>query len=322
MACTAPGASSPHGVSGDITLQAKVTPWNDDASSGRQIETAHYRIYTTSHNPALLPALPGFMETAHANYLDLTGLSDDPSAAPMPVYIMGTRKDWEKLTASRFGAKAPMLSIEAGGYCHAKVCVLWDMGGLGTLATASHEGMHQFLATRMKNPLPMWLEEGVCTLCEGYEIARGRVTFTQDRNASRYGTLRIGLMRGQWTPLEKLLPMDAGDVVEKPTDEAVGYYGQLWALALMLRTPPYRPALERLMNDARQGKLLGEDLAKIEARGAPAGTRRYNRAISVPVFRRYISDDLAAFDREYRTFAQKLALIGQSPRATTVMRPR
>jgi hypothetical protein len=220
---------------------------------------------------------------------------------------MGTRKDWEALTISRFGEKAPMLSIEAGGYCHEKVCVLWDMGGLGTLSTASHETMHQFLAYRMKNALPMWLEEGVCTLCEGYEITRDRVVFTQDKNASRFGTLRGMLMQNHWTPLEKLLPLDAGDVVTRPAEEAVGYYGQLWALALMLRTPKYRPGLERLMADAEQGKLLGGTLDKLRAEGVQSGTKLYNRTISAPVFRQYIATDLAAFDREYRAFAEKLA---------------
>ena len=305
VACQTP-ESSTRGVSGDLTLGAAVTPWNDSTSTGKQIATAHYHIYTTANNQPLLSALPGFMEAAHVNHLALTGLPERPQAALLPVYIMGTRKDWEALTVARFGEKAPMLSIEAGGYCHEKVCVLWDMGGLGTLSTASHEGMHQFLAHRMKNSLPMWLEEGVCTLCEGYEITRDRVVFTQDKNASRFGTLRGMLMRNDWTPLEKLLPLDAGDVVTRPAEEAVGYYGQLWALALMLRTPKYRPGLERLMADAEGGKLLGGKLDKLRADGIQPGTKLYNRTISVPVFRQYIATDLAAFDREYRAFAEKL----------------
>lgn len=299
------------GAEGGLSLQGRRTPWSDARSSGVQIDTQHYRIYTTSHNEPLLSVLPGFMEASFANYQSISGLDGGPAPGPAVSYIMGTRQEWADLTEAKFGKNAPMLGIESGGYCHDRVCVLWDMGGLGTLATAAHEGMHQFLAYRMKQQLPMWLEEGICTLTEGYEISKGRVTFTPGKNVMRFGALRRVLMTNQWTPTAKLLPMDAGDVVGKQAQDAVGYYGQLWALSLLLRTDArYRQGLENLMRDAQEGKLAAaagmtpEQFELLARQG-----RAYNRIVSDKLFRQYISSDLDAFERRYKAFAQELAKI-------------
>lgn len=307
LGCDQSSFSTNGQVQANLNLQAKRTVWSSPTSSGWQIDTPHYRIYTTCQNEVLLAALPGFMEAAYQNYLQLTGLKDQP-LDPLVMYILGTRKEWETLTISRFGEHAAVLSIEAGGYCTDRVCVLYDIGGLGTLATASHEGMHQFLANRLKQSLPMWLEEGICSLCEGYQIYRDRVTFTPNENPQRYSALRRVLMRDLWLPMPKLLPMDAGDAVIRPIDEAVGYYGQLWALSLMLRTDKnYRDGLERLMRDAQMGKLdIGPEGARLAATGQRG--RAYNRAIGEPVFRHYINPDPAAFDVQYKAFAKKLAV--------------
>lgn len=307
LGCDTTGGFQTGRPGANLTLSAKRTIWTSPYATGWQIDTPHYRIFTTSTNEPLLAALPGFMETAYQNYLQLTGLKDEP-LPPLAMYVLGSRKEWEGITISRFGEHAPMLAIEAGGYCHDGVCVLYDMGGLGTLATASHEGMHQFLANRLKQSLPMWLEEGMCSLCEGYQIYRDRVTFTPDQNAGRFNSLRRVLMRDLWLPMPTLLPMDSGDAVTRPTEEAVGYYGQLWALSLMLRTDKnYRAGLERLMRDAQAGKL---DLAPEGARLAtmPQSGRAYNRAVGGVIFRNYIHPDPAAFDVQYRAYARRLVI--------------
>jgi hypothetical protein len=289
----------------DLRVAFQEQPWE---GSGREIVTRHYQIFTTCMNRQLMSAVPGFMEAAFDNYLGLTGLGDEPMPA-MPIYLMADRNQWAALTTSVVGPEAPLyLSIQAGGYCYKKVCIFWDIGGLGTLSVASHEGLHQFLAHRMKNQLPMWLEEGLCTQAEGYQLFGNRVIFTPSDNMIRHGDLRSAIMSDRWIAIQKLLPMDAGDAVVGKTESAVGYYGQLWSLVLFIRSDQtYRQGLMRLLADAQAGKLNqavnapAEAMADLQRQG-----RVYNRVLSERLFRHYICDDMDRFEREYRAFAERL----------------
>jgi hypothetical protein len=289
----------------DLRIAVQELPWE---GTGKQIVTAHYQIFTTSTNRQLMSAVPGFMEAAYENYLRLTGLPDAPIPA-MPIYLMAGRNQWATLTKSVVGSQAPIyMSIQAGGYCYNKVCVFWDIGGLGTLSVASHEGLHQFLAYRMKNQLPMWLEEGLCTQAEGYQLFNNRVTFTPVDNVLRHGDLRGAIMGDRWITLPKLLSMDAGDAVTGKAEFAVGYYGQLWSLVMFIRSDKtYRQGFTRLLADAQAGELNhavdapAEAMANLQRLG-----RLYNRVLSEGLFRHYICDDLDRFEREYRAFSERL----------------
>ena len=103
--------------------------------------------------------------------------------------------------------------------------------------------------------------------------------------------------------------MDGGDVARDFTERAVGYYGQLWALAMFIRSDPeYRSGMARLLADAEAGRLHEalkvppQALTELQLRG-----RIYNRTISEPLFRHYICEDLDAFERQYVAFAKQLA---------------
>ena len=284
--------------------------WDVGDGVGRELVSDHYRIYTTSHRPEILDYLPGFMEAAHRNYLNVTGLPAKPSTDRMPLYMMATRQEWSALTKSIVGRQWGLYSsISAGGYCYKGVCVFWDIGGLASMSVASHEGLHQFLHHRMKQNLPMWVEEGLATLSEGYEIDGPTVRFTPHRNVARFSDLRKAIVNDWWIPLEKLLTMDGGDAVQLGAPErTVGYYGQVWALAVFLRSDPrYAPGRNHLIADAEAGKLMdaldASDRVIIRQLG---GTRSYNRQIALPLFKRYISDDLPTFERRYRSFAEGL----------------
>jgi len=286
-----------------LTIQVRSDPWT---GSGRRLKTTHYEIFTTVSGKKLGRYLPGFMEAAHDNYRQLTGLSAKPSGKPLTVYMMANRQEWDGITRHKIGRT---INIEAGGYCHNGVCVFWDIGIRGSLSVASHEGLHQFFYFRLRDRLPMWLEEGMCTVVEGFAIEDGEVVFTPDTNGSRFNDLRNAMVGQHWRGLTQLLPMHSVDAQKgNSVTKAVGYYGQLWALAMFVRTTePYRSGLRRMLDDAEAGrfhKALG-----LPAR-AVAGLRShplaYNRTVSEPLFRHYISADLAAFEREYRAFAEEL----------------
>ncbi len=295
-----------------LSTRVNESPWESSSPNSRKLETAHYRIFTTDPSQTMIQTLPPFMEAAYRNYLKLTGLADKP-LPPMVIYMMGTRKEWEVLTRSVVKGQASIyLSIQAGGYCYDKVCVFWDFGGLGTLATASHEGLHQFLAHRMTDHLPLWLEEGLCTQAEGNQILTRGVLFDPVDNVLRKVDLKKALMTNNWIPLETLLPMDAGDAVVKSSEYAMGYYGQLWSLVLFIRSEPaYRKGLERLMADAEAGRLYeGLNLPKDELGQVPKFGRQFNKLISRPIFEHYFSKDVKAFEKQYKAFSMKLVGVG------------
>ena len=294
-----------------IVIDAETRVWDTPHSRGHLLVTDHYRIYTTIRRPPLRQYLPGLMEASHSRYLDLTGLSDRPSNKLMPMYVMATRPEWAALTTARFGKWAgPVLAITAGGYCHAGVCVLWDIGPRATLSVAAHEGLHQFFAHRLKQSLPMWLEEGICVLAEGHQLSKGMLQFTPKNNPSRITALRNAIVNGHWVETEKLLPMDAGDAVgTQIAEKAIGYYGQVWALSMFIRSvPEYNAGMQRMIADAQEGRmhvgigLTADALTKLKKHG-----RAYNRTVSTPLFKHYISDDTNAFEAQYLAYARKLA---------------
>ena len=294
-----------------MTTDVQVLPWAEAGSNARQLLSRHYAIYTTCTSREMLSNLPGYMEAARDNYLRITGLTDRPAEGRMPIYMMATRREWSDLTRSVVGKQWNVYSaLEAGGYCYKGVCVFWDTGGVGSLAIASHEGLHQFLGRRLKDHLPMWAEEGLATLAEGYQVRGNAVRFTPQRNASRFTDLRNAILNDWWIPLDKLLAMDAGDAV-RPGDSgrAVGYSGQLWALAIMLMTDPVlAPRRARMLADAEDGlfdRALGLAPGTL-ARSRPE-SRAYNRRVSVPLFKHYIAADLVGFEQKYKAFAGKLA---------------
>ncbi len=294
-----------------MTTEVRRAPWQTGATAGSELTTTHYRIFTTATNRTLVTYMPGFLEAAYRNYLDLTGLADRTGAPPMPVYLMGTRQEWASLTTSVVGEEAagPYLSIQAGGYCYQGVCVFWDIGVLGTFSVASHEGLHQFFYHRLRDRLPMWLEEGLCTTAEGYEVVADTVTFTPRRNNFRFTDLRAAIVQARFLPLEELLTTDSGEAAGGSHEQAVGYYGQLWALAQFIRSQPaYRAGMQRLLADAEAGRLhqalrtSPRELTALRRHG-----RRYNKTVSLPLFQHYITQDLAGFETEYKAFAMTLA---------------
>lgn len=309
--CAAEPAPSPAALS--MHVPVRTSPWEGPSVRGRQLRTEHYAIFTTVEAGETIEALPGFLEAARRRYLQLLSLPDRPQDKPMPVYFLATRAEWASLTRTVAGEQAAKyLQIEHGGYCRQGVCVFWAMGGQGAFQVAAHEGLHQYVSHRLADQLPMWLEEGLCTQMEACDMHGGFVTFDPRKNLSRRADLERALLHGYWIPVDRLLPMDAGDAVGGFVERAVGYYGQLWALVQFLRSrPKYSAGLDRLLADAEAGRFH-------EALGVPKGApaqlrlrgRIYNQAVSEKLFRHYICDDLRAFEREYKAFCLRLTELG------------
>ncbi len=308
LVALAAGCQSPPPLQ-TVSLVTKVqrTPWNSKNSTGEMLVTEHYRIYTTSKNTDLTRVLPGFMEAAHQNYLTVTGLPAADVSELYNVYMMGTRDEWALLTENVVGAQREMyLSIDAGGFFYEGVCLFWDLRYSQTYAVAVHEGLHQFLHHRLEDNLPMWLEEGLCVSVAGFQIHGMNVEFTPNKNPFRVTSLQKGILQNRWKPIRELLPLDAGDVI-KNNDEAVSYYAQLWALSIFIRTHPvYGDGFRRMLADAEAGRFR-QTLNMPTKVWKNLRGRRYNRTVSEPLFRRYITEDIESFEQEYASFARRLA---------------
>jgi len=301
--------NTPGALGTPMVTSVEARPWNTTHSTGTELRTEHYTIYTTAKNRVLRQYLPGFMEAAHQNYLALTGLADRGPDGPMAIYMMSDRREWLDLSQSIFGPRSGVFaSLAAGGYCYRGVGVFWDIGNLGTFAVAAHEGLHQFFYHHLKGRLPLWLEEGLCVTAEGYEISGDSVAFTHERNTIRFNDLRTAIIQGRWTPLPKLLTMDSAEALAGGTEQAVGYYGQLWALVLFIRShDEYRPGLERLLADAEAGRLhQGMGISAAELARLRRNQQVYNKQVSERLFRHYICQDLADFEQAYAAFAKRL----------------
>lgn len=303
-----PMPTGPAGPAVALHAQQDRQPWPGREPNGLQIFTDHFHLYTTTRHPYLLETMPAFLEAAHRNHVALTGLGDEPAGKKMIVYLMASRPEWVALTTKRLGEQAaPYLRIQSGGYMLDGICVFWDIGAMRTFRVASHEGLHQFFHHRLRQRPPVWLEEGLCTLAEGFRIDGADAIFDPAENGERFSSMRAGLGQAAWIPLDKLLVMDAGEAIAGTSTAAVQYYGQLWSLCLYLRSrPDYRAGITRLLADARAGRLH-------QAAGVPESllsqgrSRQVNRATALKIFQHYFTSDLSTFELDYIAFSKALA---------------
>lgn len=310
--CTWTAEPEPSGRS--LVVPTQESPWSFGDMPGQRIQTRHYAIFTTTDNRVLTDPLPGFMESAYEQYLLLTGLADlpeQPKSKPWLIYMLADRGQWVVMTEKVVGPQlAPLyLQIENGGYCFQTTCVFWDLRHFATFSTAAHEAFHQFFGHRMKDGLPSWIEEGMCVQVEGFTMGSNLVRFTPNVNPMRVVDLRQAMIDGRTLPLRKLLATNPDQEIVREGAHTAEYYGQLYALVAYIRSvPAYRAGLQRMLRDAADGKMY----AAISAPASqPADALR--EAISVPVFRHYITTDLDKFEQEYKAFAHHLAGLDDAP---------
>jgi hypothetical protein len=284
--------------------------WRFGQIEGNTLATAHYEVHTNCADFRLGNGLAGFMEAARSNYLRLTGLPAPTLGGKWQVYLLAGRGDWEAVTNVITGPMAPTYTrVANGGYCHHGQCVFWDMGPVLTYATASHEGLHQFLHFATRQSLPTWAEEGLATQAEGYTIEQRIVYFDPARNLPRERTLASCIRGGRLRSVKTLLSMTAKENLMTGGFHGGEYYSELWAMLLLIRSEPhYREGFERMVADAAAGK-LGQSLG---ITGKPwirllADAELYNDVLGPKTFAHYIEPDLAAFEQRYQSFARDLA---------------
>jgi hypothetical protein len=290
-----------------------VEPWTFQGTPGRMIATDHYRIFTTLDESRLSRRIPLFMEMALTHYTSTLGPLPVPEA-PLDMFLMAKRWQWQRLTQQLMGDQADMfLRIPRGGYSAGGRAVLYDIGQRDTLAIAAHEGWHQYTQRTFREGLPVWLEEGIATFMEGYRsdpAQRERPLFLGWANIERFDQLRAAAARGDLMPLDRLLEATPQSLLEDTTGGTLTYYAQVWALVHFLREGEggrYRAGLEAVTRDAAAGQMRRTIEAKVGQRMArQAGLTRRGPGVVMG----YFTLDLTGIGEQYDRFVDRLVRTG------------
>jgi hypothetical protein len=267
------------------------------------LETEHYAIVTTVADNEVLERFARVMEASHAQYRAMLPASVPLSDRRMKVMLFATRQEWARYTIELTGRESELyLGIVQGGYTYRDEFVCWLSNEGDALATAAHEGLHQFIARHFRTRLPPTLEEGLACTFETIRIERdGVVRFDVAKNVRRQAALRDALAGGYAIPLDTLLLVHAGDFRDKNPALSEAYYAQAWALGAMLRTNPrYRLPLASLLSAAATGN------TPIDV-GRNDGSGMYDPNQIRPMLQRYLAPEWEQFKADFDAAQRKLA---------------
>jgi len=300
----------------------RVDPWPfEPGVTGRVIRTPNYAIYTTETEPIITDRLPGFMEAALPHYAGAVAPLGRPApGAALEIFVMASRPQWERLTLRMLGGAGVSVTnaIERGGFTTGGRAFLFDIGAADTFSIAAHEGWHQFSQTTLRERLPLWLEEGLATFCEGHRWIGNDVVFLPWCNLERFDRLRDAAARGGLLGLRELLaagpqtfmnPSGAG--ASAGGGGPLTYYAQAWALVHFLREGQggrHRAGLEQLVADAARGTMaraIAQSAADQRARPLALPD-----ALTAGVVRTYFGGDLDALARGYDEFLREVLRTG------------
>ncbi len=287
-------------------VQYTEEPWSFGRVEGTKLSTEHFDIHSTLKDGQLQAALPEFLEAAYRQYNSLLPAPESGAGKRLQTYVLNDRPQWELYAKSKFPQQFPVFrKISAGGFAVGNECVVYYIRRTYTLSVLAHEGMHQYFANYFSTKLPAWLNEGLATYCEAYELPSGKARFTPQRNSFRLNALRDAMTTDSVLPLRALLSTDAGRVINEGRSRLTKtYYAQAWALVCFLRhgeDGAYADGFQEMLDAIVSGKL--EQAAKV-ARIQPSASGRTSYGESV--FRAYITDDLDTLESQFRDYLFEL----------------
>lgn len=309
---SAPGPKPAAAASPASTLPTGAEPWSYDGNPGRVYSTANARIHSTLPDGSLDRALPSFVERAISHYRSAL-VELPPPREPLETFIFGTRHQWERHTRERLGGSAgPYLAMGKGGFTTEGDAILYDIGPLDTLTIVAHEGWHQYTQRTFKQPLPLWLEEGVACWMEAVRPGRGQSAtspFMPWRNHERFRELRNGARRGELIPLEALLDSSPEQFLRQGKDRMLLYYAQVWALVHFLREGEggrYAESLSRLLTDASEGRVQARMMNSIVFPNPKARSMHLQSRVGKWVLLEYFNPRFAEFKEQYERFLKQV----------------
>jgi hypothetical protein len=231
--------------------------------------------------------------------------STPQNTEPMKCYVFSKRKEWDAFTRENTGARANVyLQITRGGYTIGDWFVAYYIGQAATCSVTAHEGWHQYVSRHFKGHLPPFLEEGTATLFEDVRFVNDLPRWDLSINPNRVQKLRHTIERRKLWPLEKLITMHAGDIVNLPGDRIEAFYSQNWAFARFLWDGDggaYRAAFQKLFDETAAGTVHDPNSTD------PAARANWSPQNVKPLLEHYLKMDLATIDRHYQAYIRDVA---------------
>lgn len=309
LACLAGCAAATDQAMIAPTAEVRQERWVFDDIQGQLLSTAHYRIFTTIDDPEVRQGIAQVLEAAYTQYANLAPALAPADTRPLDCYLFNMRDEWAAYTQQHAGDDAPIyLQISRGGYTSNDVFVSYFIGDTGTYRVAAHEGWHQFVSRYSRQRVPPFLEEGLACTFESISFDGQNLTCKRTENYNRLRALREVIDEGRLQPLGELIPLHAGQIVDRPLSGIDAFYAQSWALARFLLEGEggrYRVGLQTMLGDAAAGKLYPRSTT------APAGNTLWNPALARPTLERYLGVDLDELDRQYRAYAREIVRAGR-----------
>ncbi len=287
--------------------------WSFIEPGGKVFSTQHFRIFTTATSGYILDRLPSFTESSLARYSSsITELP--PPARQLDTYFLATRAQWARMTQSLMGKESEnLLRIQRGGFAHNGQGVFFDIGPRDTFALMAHEGWHQYTQSTFRDPLPVWLEEGIATTMEGFrwdDTLSDVPIFLPWANLERFDMLRNAQNSKRLISLHRLFATTPQEELTVSQDGTLIYYSQVWALSLFLaegENGKYRPGFEQLLKDAASGTVFAKVAKSLGTRAAQTSLLRRR---GPEIFMTYFTKDIAAAESEYQNFIARITAVG------------
>lgn len=303
-------------------------PWTFRGNTGFEYRTPNAIIRTTSDDRKILERLPPFVELSILHYQsDLVRLPR-PSTT-IETYFFANRSQWVTMTNALLGDRAPAyLAIERGGYSVKHIGVFFDLGPRDSFVICAHEGWHQYAHSTFAGPMPVWLDEGIACVMEGFkwdEQFPDHPRFLRWANTERYDQLRRAYKAQSLMPVHSLLTLRPQDLIAEGARTgstqpgALIYYAQVWSLVHFLREGEggrYRAGFDQLLQDCASGTLVerlsGQDLKQFNTkRTGPQTLLAY-----LPQ-----GTTLRNLDAEYQRFIARVVSVGGRNRVVAGQSP-
>jgi hypothetical protein len=202
------------------------------------------------------------------------------------------------------------MKIKAGAYYLNGSCVAYNIGMSRTFGVIGHEGWHQFNSRHFRYRLPSWLDEGIATLFETYRSENGTFKFEPDKNLNRLGALKLTMAKGKGMAIEQVIALNPGEVIIEDDDAVMAFYARSYALVRFLREDNYGRRLgkyhQMLLGGANGTWPIEESARTVAAdRNIPLNIF-WNRYVAAKLFEIYITPDMAAIQKEYTAFCNKI----------------
>jgi len=306
VGCQANRLSDTFGLTPSEPVEFAREDWSFGRAQGTKLTTKHYVLYTTCKSKPFVDAMPGFLETCWKAYALLAPSETTPDHR-LEVYLFQTRWQWEQFTERFNPSRADIYKrIRSGGYSERGITVSHYASQRTALSVLAHEGLHQYLELTRGNNIPAWLNEGLATYHEGFDLnpRTNLPIFKPTTNYLRTRSLRSALASDSLIPLREILEVHAGVAVQKGGSHVRSYYSQVWSLTLFLMQPSkdnaYHDGFRELLRE------VGTDSMDRRARAFLATDSDGNMSYGEAVFRAYITDDLETFEQDYKAYCLKL----------------